>query len=301
MADDRAFEVQESTLLLPFLLAKLPGKGRNKVKGLLTHRQVKVDGKVVTRHDVPLSPGQTVTVSGAGGVRKEALQGIRILHEDDDILVIDKPTGLLSMATDEEREHTAYHILMAYVRSTCPDDRVFIVHRLDRETSGVMMFAKSESVQQALQEHWKDTVQERLYVVAVEGEMSPERSEHPEHPERHTVKTWLKENKVHLMYVSKPGDGVPAVTHYRVLRSGQGYSLLEVELETGRKNQIRVHMQSIGHSVVGDKRYGAKTNPIGRLALHARVLSFRHPVTGEVLRFETGIPAVFQSLFGAKR
>lgn len=278
--------------MLPFLLEKLSEKGRNKVKGILTHRQVSVDGKVATRHDVLLQPGQVVTVSTLGGVRKEALHGIRILHEDAHIIVIDKPPGLLSMATETERDHTAYRILMDYVQTSDPAHRVFIVHRLDRETSGVMMFAKSESVQQTLQNGWRDIVKERLYVVVVEGEVAKEEG---------MIKTWLKESKTHTMYVSKPGDGVEAVTHYLVLRSNPSHSLLQIELETGRKNQIRVHMQSIGHSVVGDKRYGAKSNPIGRLALHARVLRFSHPVSGEMLQFETNIPPVFQRLFPKER
>lgn len=292
MANDRKFHVEEPTELLSFLLEKLSEKGRNKVKGLLTHRQVKIGDKVVTRHDVPLTSGQVVTVSASGGARKETLHGIRILHEDDDIIVIDKPPGLLSMATDEEREYTAYRILMDYVRGHRPDNRVFIVHRLDRDTSGVMMFAKSESVQQALQQNWKDTVQERLYVVVVEGQVNKEED---------TIKSWLKESKTHTMYVSQAGDGVLSVTHYKTLKRTQNYSMLQVELETGRKNQIRVHMQSIGHSVLGDKRYGAKANPLDRLALHARVLTFRHPVSGEVLKFETNIPPAFQRLFPGKQ
>ena len=292
MANDRTFHVEEPTELLPFLLEKLPEKGRNKVKGLLTHHQVKVNNKVVTRHDVPLTPGQLVTVVVSGVAQKETLHGIQIVHEDDDVIVIDKPPGLLSIATDEEREQTAYRILMDYVRRKRPENRIFIVHRLDRETSGLMLFAKSESVQQALQHNWKNTVQKRLYVVVVEGQVNKTED---------TIKCWLKESSTHTMYVCKPGDGVLSVTHYKTLKSTEYYSLLEVELETGRKNQIRVHMQSIGHSVLGDKRYGAKTNPLDRLALHARVLNFRHPVTSEVLQFETKIPPAFQSLFPGNR
>lgn len=289
MANDRTFTVAEPTALLAFLLAKMPGKGRNKVKALLTHRQVSVGDDVVTRHDHPLQSGQTVTIQGAGGPAGDSLRGVQILFEDADLLVIDKPAGLLSVATDEDRDQTAYRVLMDHVQSTNPQHRVFIVHRLDRETSGVMMFAKREAVQQALQNAWKDVVLERTYLAVVEGRFT--RTEG-------TIKSWLKESSTRTMYVSaQPGDGLKAVTHYRVLQTGSDYSLLEVRLETGRKNQIRVQMQSIGHSVVGDKRYGSARDPLSRLGLHARVLSFRHPITAKVLRFETDVPPAFRRLF----
>jgi 23S rRNA pseudouridine1911/1915/1917 synthase len=287
MGTDKQFTVTQLNQLLPFLLENLAGKGRNKVKALLTHRQVAVDGKIVTRHDFALHPGQKVTVLGARGLEKEAMQGVRILHEDDHLIVIDKPPGLLSMATDTERERTAYHALMTYVRHTNPQSRIFIVHRLDKETSGIMMFAKSEAIQQALQNDWHDVVMERAYVVAVEGRVEPEKGK---------ITSWLQQSKTQTMYVGKPGQGQKAILNYKVLASGNDYSLLDVRLETGRKNQIRVQMQSLGHSVVGDKRYGAKSNPLDRLGLHARVLSFRHPVTGETLRFETPVPPKFRRL-----
>jgi 23S rRNA pseudouridine1911/1915/1917 synthase len=287
MGTDKEFTVTQSNQLLPFLLDNLAGKGRNKVKALLTHRQVAVDGKIVTRHDCALHPGQKVTVLAARGLEKEAMQGIRILHEDDSLIVIDKPPGLLSMATDAEREKTAYHALMTYVRHTNPQSRIFIVHRLDKETSGIMMFAKTEAIQQALQNDWRDVVLERAYVVAVEGRVEPEKGK---------ITSWLQQSKTQTMYVGKPGQGQKAILNYKVLASGNDYSLLDVRLETGRKNQIRVQMQSLGHSVVGDKRYGAKSNPLGRLGLHARVLAFRHPKTGETLRFETPVPPKFRRL-----
>ncbi|MCO5388226.1 MAG: RNA pseudouridine synthase [Desulfosporosinus sp.] len=163
------------------------------------------------------------------------------------------------------------------------------MHRLDRETSGVMMFAKSEKVQQLLQKAWKEAVLERTYVVVVEGMVTKEEG---------TITSWLTESKAFIMYSSRtPNDGQKAITHYRVLKKNKHYSLLEVELETGRKNQIRVHMKDIGHSVIGDKKYGATKHPIGRIGLHARVLAFKHPITGEVVRYETDIPKEFLNLF----
>ncbi len=252
---------------------------------MLTHRQVRVDGRVVTRHDHLLLTGQTVSITPSSGMKQDHLLGLEILFEDADLLVIYKPGGLLSMANESEREKTAYHMLTEYLRQQNTNQRVFIVHRLDKETSGVMVFAKSQLVQQALQNAWKDIVVERAYSAVVEGRISPPVG---------TIRSWLKESRTQTMYVSlKPGDGQLAVTHYQVVRANRHFSLLNVRLETGRKNQIRVHMQSIGHPVVGDRRYGAHNSPIGRLALHARVLALRHPVNGQVLRFETPVPTPF--------
>ncbi|GMA63404.1 RluA family pseudouridine synthase [Alicyclobacillus fastidiosus] len=288
MAKEVTLNVTEAQDLLPFLLEQFPNKGRNKVKTMLTRGQVMVEGRIVTRHDHRLEPRQQVKILGTVRGMGEVLHGIRILFEDEHLIVIDKPPGLLSMATDEEHDRTAYRILMNHVRAASKTARVFIVHRLDRETSGVMMFAKSEAVQQALQNSWRESVLSRAYIVVVEGKVAKPEGK---------IETWLKESSTKTMFVSRPGDGVKAVTHYRVQRSTAEYSLLEVHLETGRKNQIRVHMQSIGHPVVGDKRYGATKNPIGRLGLHAQLLSFRHPVTEEVLTFETAIPPSFRKLF----
>ncbi len=288
MANDTNLMVSEPAQLLAFLLANFPGKGRNKVKALLTHHLVTVDDKIVTRHDHPLQSGQRVTVRGAQGPVKDGLHGIRILFEDANLIVIDKPPGLLSMATEEEHERTAYRMLMDYVKTKNKDARVFIVHRLDKDTSGVMMFARNEGTQQTLQNSWKETVVERSYVAVVEGHLKQQAG---------TISTWLKESTTRTMYVSKPGEGQKAVTHYQVLESRMDFSLVEVRLETGKKNQIRVHMQHLGNCVVGDRRYGSIKDPLKRLGLHARVLSFHHPVTGEVLRFETAIPPSFRSLF----
>lgn len=285
--------MDKETQLLPFLLEKYANKGRNKVKSMLTRGQIKVGNRVVTRHDHPLIPGDRVSVLNTGSVQqRELMAGVKMMYEDDDIIVIDKPPGLLSIATEEEKERTAFRILNDYVRENNPKSRVFIVHRLDRETSGVMLFAKSETVKQRLQDNWKELILERSYVVLVEGQVKEEQG---------TIKNWLKESSTKTMFVSRPGDGVVAVTHYQVIEKSPLYSLLAVQLETGRKNQIRVHMQSIGHSVVGDRRYGGKRSPIDRLGLHARILAFTHPVTGETLRFETAIPAKFRSLVAGKK
>lgn len=281
------FKVEEQAQLLPYLLAKFPGRGRNKVKAMLTRGQVVVGGRVVTRHDHTLEPGDEVEILNTGAIEHRKINaGMKIVYEDEAIIVIDKPPGLLSIATDDEKERTAYHLLTDHVKGRDPRARVFIVHRLDRNTSGLMLFAKTPEVKNQLQQNWDEAVIERSYVALVEGQVKADEG---------TIDTWLKESKTMTMYVSRPGDGVHAVTHYRVMERSPQLSLLEVRLETGRKNQIRVHMQSIGHSVVGDKRYGAVGNPLGRLGLHARVLSLHHPVTGQTLRFETAVPKDFRA------
>jgi 23S rRNA pseudouridine1911/1915/1917 synthase len=275
--------------LMKFLIEKMPDKSRNNIKSLLTHHQVLVDGQAVTQYNYPLQVGQEVTVNWALVREKKPVRGLQILYEDADIIIIDKPAGLLSIASDKEKERTAYHQLTEYVRTKDPENRIFIVHRLDRETSGVMLFAKNEDIKRSLQDNWKEAIVDRAYIAVVEGKV--ERKEG-------RIKSWLQETKTRLVYSSSsPGEGQEAVTHYKVLQAGAGYSLLEIRLETGRKNQIRVHMKDIGHSIIGDKKYGAMTNPIGRLGLHAHILAFYHPVSGELIRFETEVPKKFSQLF----
>lgn len=285
----KIYTVEAPEELLKFLLAHVQGKGRNSIKSMLSHGQVLVNDKVQTAYNYPLQPGNTVSIRKERETDIPVLTGIRILHEDDDLIVIHKDAGMLSIAGPHEEELTAYRQLTEHVRFHHPNNRIFVVHRLDRDTSGVMMFAKSEQVQQTLQNNWKELIDERLYIALVEGAVKKEAG---------TISNWLKETKTLKMY-SCPYDngGQHAVTHYHLLQANRQYSLLEVQLETGRKNQIRVHMQDIGHPIVGDKKYGSKSKPIGRLGLHARVLAFTHPVTGKKMRFETEIPKKFTNLF----
>ncbi|MBP1993888.1 23S rRNA pseudouridine1911/1915/1917 synthase [Paenibacillus eucommiae] len=283
-------KVQEPAELMSFLIEAMPSRGRNALKSILARGQVFVDSKPVTKYNHPLQPGQQVSIHWAKVMEQVKLVGVHILHEDEDLIVIQKEAGLLSVsATKDVEEVTAYRQLMEYVRRSNPKNRIFVVHRLDRDTSGVMMFAKNEKTQQALQNAWQDAVLERSYIALVEGEVKK--------PEG-TITSWLKESKTLLMYSShKEDDGQKAITHYTVMQTTREFSLLQVELETGRKNQIRVHMKDIGHPVVGDKKYGSKTNIIGRLGLHARILAFEHPTTGKALKFESRIPEKFMRPF----
>lgn len=281
------FEVKEREELLKFLLKVLSNRSRNSVKSILARGQVTIDDHIETKFDYPLRPGQTVTVlKNRAAIKEDSLIGLSILHEDEDIIVINKEAGLLSIATDEEKKRTALHQLMEYVRKENPENRVFVVHRLDKDTSGVMMFAKSEQMKRKLQDNWKTAVKERTYVALVEGMVAKDKG---------YVSSWLRETKTHVMYSSHtPNDGLHAVTHYKLIQGNEDFSLLEVELETGRKNQIRVHMQDLGNPVVGDKKYGStQRNAIGRLGLHAKVLAFKHPKTNKFMSFKSDVPASF--------
>lgn len=284
-----AVKVTEASELMKFMIEKFPDKSRTTIKSLLAHKQISVGDLVTTKFDFPLKRGQMVFINKKKTDEKPRFRGLRIVFEDASLIVIDKASGLLSMASETEKSKTAYHILSEYVKKFDPNNLIFIVHRLDRETSGLMMFAKSKKVQEVMQKDWNENIVERSYIAIVEGCM--EKTEG-------TITSWLKENKAMVMYSSQtPDDGMKAVTHYKLLKTNKLFSLLDVKLETGRKNQIRVHMKDIGFPVTGDKKYGAKLNPVGQMGLHARVLAFKHPVTGKALRFDTPIPLKFQKLF----
>lgn len=282
-------DVKENSELLKFLIDQLKGKSRTTVKALLAHRQVSVEHHTITQFDYPVLAGQQVTITFGIIPEEIKYKGLRILFEDPYLIVIEKEAGMLSIATAKEKLLTTYSILSGHVKREDPNNRIFVVHRLDRDTSGIMVFAKSEAVQSAMQRAWKDTVIERTYVAVVEGVVENDSG---------TIHSFLKENKALIMYSTKvPGEGDEAITHYKVLRRGDEITLVEVKLETGRKNQIRVHMKDLGHPVVGDKKYGAKMNLIGRTCLHARVLAFKHPVNGSEVRYETPVPGRFMSVF----
>ncbi|GEK90682.1 RluA family pseudouridine synthase [Alkalibacterium kapii] len=280
------YNVEEKTTLLPFLLSVITNKSRNSVKSILTRGQVTVDGEETTKHNHPLEPGQTVGVlSNKESKKRSELAGLTILHEDRDIIVINKEAGLLSVAADDPTEPTAYNQLSDYVKKENPDNKIFVVHRLDRDTSGVMLYAKSEDIQQALQKDWKNTVKERIYTALAEGSVSQDQG---------SLSSWLKESKGIRMYSNQEDNGGKhAVTHYRKVLGNENYSLLEMELETGRKHQIRAHLKDIGHPIAGDKLYGAETNPIKRLGLHATTLVLVHPGTNKLVRYTSEVPGSF--------
>ena len=279
MKQQQNFQVENPSTLLPFLREKLAGKPAGKVKSILEHGLVSVDGKATTKYNAPLKPGQTVTIGAyvpEPPANALAASHPPILYEDRELLVIDKPAGLLTISTgSKEPEDTAYRQMTAYVRRKNPENRIFVVHRLDRDTSGVVVFAKDPEMKAALQDNWDKLALYRGYYAIVEGRM--------EEPAGRLV-GWLKETSTHIVYLSRrEGDGKEAVTNYQLLRSNGDYSYLRVWLETGRKNQIRVQLSELGHPVTGDKKYGAKRDPLKRLGLHAWKLELTHPFTGKRL------------------
>ena len=279
---DTTWVVKEKTEVLKFLIEMMPSQSRKSVKSILSRGQIFVNGKGTTQFNDALVPGDRVEIRSAASNIK--LKGIQIFHEDEDIIVVEKEAGVLSIASEKESKITAYRLLSDYVQKKNPRNRIFVVHRLDRDTSGVMVFARRREVQQRLQNAWKNAVKERTYIALVEGTVT----------EGGKITSWLTENKALIMRSSKnPNKGKKAVTRYKVLKSNKKFSLLKVNLDTGRKNQIRVHMQDLGHPIVGDKKYSAQNNPIRRIGLHAHVISFNHPVTGELLRFESKVPEEF--------
>ncbi|MEG2377206.1 MAG: RluA family pseudouridine synthase [Clostridia bacterium] len=285
MKENTVLIPEEKTTLLPFLIKSLPDQSRNNVKSLLTYRQVLISGKQATRHDAPLAAGTRVEISWSKprGTREDELE---VIYEDEYVIAVNKPSGLLSIASDREKEKTAYHMLTTYIKTRNPHARIFVVHRLDKETSGVLLVAKTEEVKRALQDKWNELVTQREYIALVEG--APEN-------DFGTVKSKLRETTTHLMYSCETG-GELAITNYEVLRRGNGYSMLKIDIKTGKKNQIRVHMQDMGHPIAGDKKYGARSNPIKRLALHASVIELKYPFTGETLTLSAKIPRSFQKL-----
>ena len=281
---------KRETKLLEFLYESFPERSRKSVKSLLEQKQIMIQNQIVTRFDYPLEPGMDVIILKKKPTPVVTLRKMDLLYEDEHLLVIEKSAGLLSVATEKENEETAFSILKSYVKKSHHRAELYIVHRLDRDTSGILMFARTKEIQKKLQDNWENAVTKRIYYAVVEGNVQMVEGE---------IVSSLKENKALTMYSSKtPGDGQKAVTRYRVLKSNGRYTLLEVSLQTGRKNQIRVHLQDIGHSIAGDKKYGAATDPLGRLGLHAGILEFFHPATGKCLHFESSVPRVMEKLFG---
>lgn len=280
--------VSEATTLLPFLLVHIKGKSRNNVKSLLSRKLVTVDGRPTSQFDTPLAPGQVVTILSVPAPKSGALP-FPLLYEDEHLIVVNKPAKLLSVATDKEKTRTAYHIVTDYVKSQHIDNRIYVLHRLDRDTSGVLMFARDLETKELFQTKWNEIITRRGYRALVEG--TPQ-------PDRDTIRSYLVETRTHMIFSGAPGPGAKeAVTNYQVLKSGGGYSLLDISIDTGRKNQIRVHMKELGCPIAGDKQYGAHTNPIGRLCLHANELSFVHPATGLPITFTAKTPRDFNRVF----
>ncbi|MDR0746060.1 MAG: RluA family pseudouridine synthase [Mediterranea sp.] len=282
------FPVKEPCELMDFLMKAKDGISRTTAKSLLSKRKVYVDNVITTQYNFPLKPGMKVQINKDKGIKEFHSRLLKIIYEDAYILVIEKREGILTIGTDKQKERTAHSILNEYVRHSGRQHRIYIVHRLDKDTSGLLIFAKDEKTKFTLQDHWEEIVKDRRYVAVLSGDMEKDYG---------TVSSWLMDNKMYVTYSSMTNNGGDkAITHYKTIKRANGYSLVELELETGRKNQIRVHMQDLKHPVLGDVKYGDGNNPLGRLALHAFKLSFYHPVTNELMEFETPYPAIFKKI-----
>lgn len=284
----RQYPVTKNCELLAFLLETLKGQSRNSIKSLLTNHRVSVDGAPISQYNFMLTKGDVVIISKTP-IHKKTRSNLPIIFENEEFIVINKPSGLLSIASDKEKGSTAYRMLMDYVQQKDKHNRIYVVHRLDEDTSGVLMVAKNEKIRDLLQEKWNDLVSKRGYFAIAEGQLKEKSG---------TIKSYLKKNSQNMMYSSKKaGDGQLAITHYKVLAESEKYSLLDVNIDSGRKNQIRVHLGDLGHHVIGDDKYGNPSNPIKRLGLHAYELVLEHPVTHKVMRFTAPMPKEFLTLF----
>lgn len=298
---DTSYRVEEVSELLPFLLIKMGGMTRTSIKQLLGQRRVTVNNVIQTRHDTPLRKGDIITIeSGRGNVELRHPK-LRVVYEDDALIVVEKKNGLLTVPVKaDSKETTVFSILKEYVRKQSHRNTVHVVHRLDRETSGLLVFAKSPELQEYMRTYWRQLVTKRSYVALVEGKLEKNEGK---------ITSWLTEDSRTALVSSSPVDngGQLAITNYKVLQELESgvesqeseISLVELNLETGRTNQIRVHMASMGHPVVGDRKYGHgnESSPIDRLCLHARVLEFIHPMTEKKVRFEAPMPKEFARIF----
>lgn len=281
--------------LMQFVSDNVDGAPRNDIKKWLKFGHLMINGVVTKQFDAPVEPGQWVELNLTRPFVVFKNPRMQLIYEDDDVIVVNKGYGLLSVGTgSQKKEETAYNILKEYVKDVDSRQKIFVVHRLDRATSGLMMFAKSPEAQEAMQHNWNNMVLERKYVAVLEGNVEQDEG---------VIRSYLGETSQYEVYsTQEAAEGLKlATTRYKVLSRGYGYSLVEFSLDTGRKNQIRVHAKEIGHPIVGDRKYGAKASPINRLALHARTLRFAHPITRRDMRFETPIPTKFLKMVGGIR
>lgn len=286
----KEYKVSSTIGLMDFLLVTFKDKSRNNIKSLLKRRLILVNGAPISQFDFELVKGDIVQISPVSvNKTKQMASKLKILYEDEELLVIDKPSGLLSVASDKEKTITAYRLCSDYMHAKDPHSRIFVTHRIDKETSGVLLFCKNENLRNLLQDNWNDLVKTRQYVALVQGNFDKKEGE---------IVSWLRESDTNMMYSSrKKGDGQKAITKYKVINDNFKYSLLDVHIDTGRKNQIRVHMQDIKHPIVGDDKYGSDFDPLKRLGLHAKKLVIVHPLTGKTLSFVAPTPKEFTKVF----
>ena len=280
---------ETSVPLMEYAASRLDSPSRSDLKRWLRHGHLQINGVTTSAYDAPVEPGAWVELNFTRPFVVFKHPRLEIVYEDEDIIVVNKGYGLLSVDTDSpKKSETAYSLLRDYVKAVNPANKIFIVHRLDRDTSGLMLFAKTQEAKEAMQHNWNNMVLERTYVAVVDGVMEEQSG---------VISSNLDQTSRYEVYSTREkGQGKRALTRYKVVRRGHRRSLVEFSLDTGRKNQIRVHARDLGHPISGDRRYGNGPSPIHRLALHARTLRFAHPVTRRDMKFEAPVPDNFRKL-----
>lgn len=276
----KEFVVNEECELYTYLRNNMSNKSKNNIKSLLKNECILVNDKIITKYNYLLKVNDIISINKKLNKNSE----LKIIYEDNDIIVVDKPTKILSISNKDEKENTLYRKVSDYLKKD--NKKVFVIHRLDFDTSGIIMFAKNQKVQKLYQDNWNNLAKVREYTAVVEGV-----TEHKGH-----IESYLKQTKTLLVYSSSNKDGYFAVTDYEKLSCNKNYSLLKIHISTGRRNQIRCHMKDINHPIAGDFRYNSKTNPINRLCLHANYLKIVNPITKSVMEFRSDIPNEFYSI-----
>lgn len=280
------FQVKKEETLINFLREKINNKSKNNIKTMIVNNQIYVNDKIQNKIMYNLNKNDIVEVKKYRSINKE--HNLNIIYEDDNLIVVDKPYGLLSISTDKEKEYTMYHMVSKYVKQKNKSNKIFIVHRLDKDTSGIILFAKNEKIKKMLQENWNEKVIERYYYAVVHGNIPKG---------NYQIKSYLKENNNFIVHsTDNKHIGKFAITNYSVIKNNNKYSLLDIDIKTGRKNQIRVHLSENKHPIVGDKKYGKDDKHYKRLYLHAYKLKIINPKTNEVLEFKTNMPLEFKKI-----
>ena len=274
----------ENTTLLNSISNFKKDLSHKTIKNYIKNKMVTVNNIIITNNNYQVKENDIIVISYSKRIIPN--YNLDILYEDDYLIIINKPEGLLSISNDKEKEITAYRMISNYIKSNKKGKYIFVVHRLDQDTSGILMFCKNEKIRDKMQNNWNTIVKKRGYIAIVDGKLSGSK----------TIHTYLKENKKQFVYSTKNNQGKEAITHYKVIKNNKSHSLLQVYIDTGRRNQIRVHLSELGYPIVGDKKYGCKTNPIKRLCLHANILEFIHPISKKLIHIESNIPKEFSKL-----
>ena len=273
--------VKENIELYTYLRNNLTNMSKNNIKSLLKNENIYVNNKIITKYNHNLKEGDIITIGNK--IKTESID-LKIIYEDDNIIVIDKPTKILTISNKNEKEDTLYRKVSDYLKKQ--NKKVFVIHRLDYDTSGIIMFAKNQNIQKMYQDNWNNLAKEREYTAVVEGITN----------NNGHIESYLKQTKTLLVYSSKNKDGYFSVTDYKKVTNNNKYSLLKIYISTGRRNQIRCHMSDIGHPIIGDTRYKSKTNPINRLCLHASALKITNPLNNKLMTFKSEVPNDFNDL-----